>query len=276
MDRNEVYKALVPYLSRYGNGPFGASLLDQWRNANSAIGALGELEDVEDRELWESALNSQKAQAVAGSVLAGLGGAAQIYGMANDLSQIADTSVQEGQIANKAAIGTRDYSNNYQLMSAYDSLGNYQPDLSLDTLRGTTEQERIGGALSAGLAGAGAGMTIGGPWGAAIGFGVGTLGGILGNVANKTNAKWAQKGLQTDNLIADNYAVRNLGAQGDNLADAQSRLYKAHSMAEGGKMTTLEDFAKRVQQKQKDNSVTRSAGIVRTYCKGGVRIRIKR
>ena len=214
-----------------------------------------------------------------GNPLAILNGVTGVVNSMIQLSDIADTGYQQNQINQMGSIGRFNVNSYDQLFNQYGLIDSYQPDLSYDTIRGGSRQERFGNVLTSIGQGAAAGAQVGGPWGGVIGGALGLGAGAAGWLIGDQEAKSAQKRLMVDRYIASDNALQNLQARAENLADYNFRNQVPRVRAEGGnidrKQTSLKDFADSVTKRSKTNT-TDSAGVVREYCNGGVKIRIKR
>lgn len=196
----------------------------------------------------------------------------------NQIGDIADTSYQQSQINQMGNIGRFNVNSYDQLFNQYGLIDAYQPDLSYDKIRGGSFNERLGSTLSSTVGNAMAGAKIN-PW-RGVAMGAGTLLWDVGNWINgDREAENAQKRLMIDRNIAAGNALQNLEARAENLADYNFRNQVPRVRAEGGnidrKQTSLKDFADSLTKRAKTNTI-HSAGVVREYCNGGVKIRIKR
>lgn len=188
---------------------------------------------------------------------------------------LADTQQQQNMIDSMYGIGKTEFNSFDQLQNEWNRLDNLQPNLNWEDIRGGSFNERLGTTISSTLGNTIAGAKINPYLGAAMG--AGTLAWNLGNwVAGDQAATNTQKNLNLAAGIGENVATTNLAARGESLADYNSRNAVSHVAAKGGKITTLKEFSDGITKRAKANDTTRAAGIVREYCKGGVRIRIKR
>lgn len=198
-----------------------------------------------------------------------LNGVNGVLGASLPLSRTAQTYGFDYNLNNLSLSGTMDYSTNEQLMSDYDRT-NYGLYQDYNKVRGVSDGQVIGSALSSGLSGA---MTIG-RFLPGIGHGLGFLfgAGVAGASAeagkndalNKTTAGNLNVGLaRLDNS-------ENRQAQAEGIRERNYRFAQSNVAANGGKMETLEHFAERVLGKKS------SILPQRVLCKGGVRVKIKR
>ena len=211
--------------------------------------------------------------------LAILNGITGIVNNTMQLSDIADTDYQQSQINQMGNIGRFNVNSYDQLNNQYGLIDSYQPDLSYDTIRGGSQQERFGNLLTSVGQGAAAGAQVGGIWGGIAGGAIGLGAGVAGWLTGDRKAEDEQKRLRLESYIASDNALQNLQARAENLADYNFRNQVPRVQAEGGrierKQTSLKEFADSVTNRSKTNPA-HTAGIVREYCNGGVKIRIKR
>lgn len=286
MDDKELAKLLQGPLSTYTGGMFGPSLVDQYRNASAGIAKLDQLqnagelnEDTNQYGRYKASMRGQQGQAIVGGVITGLGAAAGIANTSVDLASIADTQQYQNQIDDLGRIGNLNYNSYDQLLMDYNRLSDNQPNFSYEDIRGKTDWEKAGGVLSAGLTGASAGMTIGGPLGAAIGGLAGLGAGAIGWIQGDNQAKARQALLNTNAQIANDTAQMNLQAAGERLNNNQHRYQMQNVVAKGGpirRQETIREFAARALRKPRAIGGEPSPKITRQYCNGGVKIRIKR
>lgn len=285
-----VNTRLAPALNTYtGNPFFGTPLRNQYRNANAGLaevsdmyndGLLGE-GDIADarRKILTSQLNSQKFDAVAGGITSGLGALSSIAATADSLGQIADTSGYYSQINNLAGIGSQGYSNAGQIASDYERVAGMRIDPEYDDIRNMSTGRAAAGIGSAALAGASAGMQIGGPVAAAIGGLIGIGGAALGLHNGNIAAKIEDNHLGTMADYATSVSQKNMEAGAEDQAQYNFRNGVSHRAAEGGQIRrqqSLQEFADMVLKRKTNNNITHSSNIVRTHCEGGTIIRIKK
>lgn len=223
-----------------------------------------------------SPLQNAMAGDIASGAIAGLGGLTNIIGTSMNMAQIGDTSQYDDAIADIKNIGQSNYTDFGQLSSDYARLSS--PNFDYDTIRGGSTAERIGGVGSSMLSGASAGLTIGGPWGAAAGALVGLGAGIGGWLAGDANAKTRMESLQVDAAIAQDDARRNLAAAGERMSEYNFRDGVSNVRKNGGNISrkqSIEDFAARVMKRPKVREGSPSV-VIRQHCKGGTMVRIKR
>ena len=283
MTYKEINDILQPVLGTYQGGTYGPSLINQYRNANLALGELKDLwyqGDITDDQLKavSSPLKGQKTNAAVSAGLTALNGITNIYSTADNLSSIANTSQYYNAISGIGTIGRGDYGSYEQLASEYGRLGS-QPNLDYDEIRGLNDWQKAGNVASSTLSGISAGATVGGPWGAAIGGVVGLGAGVYGWLTGDEKAKIEKNHLQKRALLATDAANQNLDAAGERLSQYNFRSGVSHVVADGGKIDrrqmSVKEFADAVLNKKRVNSVTHSSGLIRKHCKGGTMIRIK-
>ena len=204
-----------------------------------------------------------------------MGGITTIINNTKELASIADTSQQWNTIKDIGNVGQYGYSNYGQILNDYD-LYNLQPNLNYDDIRGGSTGERVGLVAQNTLEGFMAGAQTGNPWVAIGGAAVGLGAGIGGWLTGDEKARLEKTMLTQDTSRAKNIGYRNISAGIDNLQDYTFRNSLRNIAKEGGKMTTVKDFANRVLSKGKSNDATRSSGIIRERVDGGVKIKIKR
>lgn len=277
MTEKELNELLLKAQTHGGNH-FAAQIA----NANQGLKALNDIEGLDkDSDMYRKALgslNASKGSAIAGSAMSILGGATDMLNNAFNMSQIADTSKQQGMINDMDRIGSGSYGSFSQLGSAYDSLNAIQPDLGFDTIRGGSTGQRIGNVFSSTLSGAATGLTVGGPWGALAGAVVGLGSGVGGWLAGDAKARNEQRVLASQASQAQDAATSNLDAAGERLRDRQFRAGVVNSSSLGGKVErpTVKDFAKRALRRPRQRDFVQSGRVVRQRCDGGTMIRIKR
>lgn len=213
------------------------------------------------------------------SALAVMNGLTNIAGTTFGMMQTADTSQQRNAIRDISNIGTSQYGNYGQMLTDYDRLS-YTPSLRYEDIRGRSRGELAGDVFSNTLTGATTGLQVGGPWGALAGGIIGLGAGVGGVLAGNYNARQELRDLEANRYIASDRALQNLNAQLENYSDYNHRRNVAHRADMGGKIErkapTLQQFADSVVKRQKAHDSTRSSGIMRQYCKGGLKVRIKR
>lgn len=281
---NALWTSLSGALGNNKGGWYGTSFYDQYSNAQSGLNALNGLygnSDYSQDELNKAKyiFQGQKAGAVAGGITSGLGALGQIAGIATSLADIEDTPLYDYQINQLKSVGQYNYNSYDQIANAYNNLGYFQPDIDYDKIRGGSTGQRIAGLGSAALSGASAGLTIGGPWGALIGAGVGLIGAGAGWIKGSIDADRKYRDYTSDSRIAQINATENLGVQSNKIADYQFRAGISNRAESGGQIErrsqTLLEFSNSVLR-NKPSSSGQSSGIIRKHCKGGTMIRIKR
>lgn len=255
---------------------YDQSYLGQFKQAKSAFQTASDAGD----EAGMADAKSGMFSSAAGGVMAGLGGATTLLNNFQQLSQIADTSQQQGMIDDIYNLGRNDYSNYWQIQNDFNQL-NYKPNLDWDEIRGGSKGERAGLVAESTLSGAMTGLQIGGPWGAVAGAGVGLASGIGGWISGDRAADQEMTRLKTQTYLANDEAIKNMNARLEKFGNYQfkSGLYKNLS-AEGGpvrrRQQTIQEFADQVLRRQRTNDVSHSANFVREYTDGGVRIKFRR
>lgn len=276
---------ILAYSQKYGNGTFGGSLIDQYRNANAGLDTLNDMWDADknhsgisqyDYDANKAGFNASKGKAIAGMTTSILSGASDILGNTMRLGQIGDTSQYENSIRDIRDIGRHEYNDFNQISDAYNRLDNAMPNIDYMKVRGASDGERAGMVGSSILSGATTGMTVGGPWGAAVGAGVGALMAGYGIYSGNEEARLEELRLKNSARLASIYAKDDISAANENLSDYNFR--KATKREFGGYIQRMENerFVDTVLRRRRTNDVTRSLGIVRKHCKGGTMIRIKR
>lgn len=286
LENNELAKRLAEAYGNWGmNRSTGPSFIDQYRNAGLSLveldrlKAAGELKSDEQFQTYNSFLKGQQGQAVAGGVIAGLGGLTNIATTAIELGGIADTTQYQNQIDDLGNIGNQNYNSFGMLSSDYARLNRAQPQFSYQDIRGKTDGEVAGGIASSTLSGATTGLQIGGPWGALIGGVVGAGAGVAGWLTGDAKARREQATLRTNAALANDTAQVNLDAAGERLRENQHRYNMQNVAREGGslrKQETIEQFASRVLRKPRQRSASPSNRIVHQHCAGGTMIRFKK
>jgi len=208
-------------------------------------------------------------------ITAGLGvlnGVNGILGTSMRAAQINENPEFNVQLNDLRDYATRDYDNYEQLSEDMSRMNTgFQQDYG--KVRGMTNGQRWGAVGSSALAGAAAGSQFG--WiGSLVGGAIGAGAGILGVKTGDNRA-----GIQTryDNAqvgLARNNALATAASEHENIADFNHRGLASHVVRNGGQINTqtrqenIQQFANRVLGK-KSNLPTR------TYCKGGVMVKVK-
>ena len=267
---------------QYGNNWYGTSILDQYRNADKGLGYIRDNYDKLSDEAKTNAdslmsgMKAQKGQAVASGIATGLSGLSSIAGTALQSAQINDTSDTSARINDLGNVGLYGYSSYDQLQRDYNDT-NFNTPISYRDIRGMSGMEKAGAIGSSTLSGAMTGLQIGGPWGALAGAVIGAGAGVGGVLAGDTKARVQTDFLSNQAQIAANDAMANMGVAADYLGDRGARWRQAHMVAEGGKIhkQSLQQFADRVLGKGNPVGAPQTR-LVKTYCKGGVKISIKK
>lgn len=282
---NAELQQLLQGAGQFGMNQFGGpSFNDQFRNANAQMKTLKSLNigtDIsqEQFDAAKSGINSSKGSAVAGGIMAGLGGVTDILNNTFNMAQIADTSAMENQIAEVGQIGNQQYSSFDQLNSDYDRLAASPMSFDYKDIRGKTDGELVGGVLSSTMSGAAAGLTVGGPWGALAGAVVGLGSGIGGVLVGNNEARMKKDQMELDARSASDTARQNLSLANENLMDYNFRSGVSRRAELGGRIKRsnreFQTFANKVMRHTRTNDTTRSVLKVR-HGEGGTIVRIKR
>ena len=225
---------------------------------------------------YDQALNAQQTQAVAGGVIAGLNGATTLLSNAYKDSQIRDTSRQEGVISDLRDAGSYGYQNYDQLAGDY-ARTNFSPSFGYQEIRGMTEGQQAGSVATSTLSGAMTGLQIGGPWGALIGGVVGLGTGLGGVFYGNRDAKNRLRALNADAASAANDARMNFSSAHERIGDNIHRQNAVNAVARGGRIQTVKEYADKVLGTGPRQRSYRCGGsIQKTYCDGGLKIKIKR
>lgn len=267
-------------INQFGGPPFN----DQRRNANAQMKALKSLNigtDIsqEQFDAAKSGIQSSNSSAIAGGIMAGLGGITDILNNTFNMAKIADTSGMENQIAEVGQIGNQQYSSFDQLNSDYNRLAASPMNFDYKDIRGKTDGELVGGVLSSTMSGAATGLTVGGPWGALAGAVVGLGSGIGGVIAGNNEAKRKQAQLALDARVASETAQQNLSLANENLMDYNFRAGVSNRAEFGGRFDrgiTIQEFADRVMRKPRRMESPRTSSIIRLHGEDGTIVRIKR
>lgn len=270
----------------FGNAPVqsgGGSFYNQYKQAQGQLNTLKGLDASRfaegQKELFEGAINSAKADALAGGAVAGLNGLTSILNNGAQMSQISETPQYDNLLSQLNAIGNQDYNTFSSLSSGYERANSSQPNFDFDTVRGMDTGEKIGNVANSTLSGASAGMQIGGPVGAAIGAGVGLIAGGVSWIAGDKKAQQKLEQYQADARTASNNNSVNLASEAERLRTNQFRNGVQNRRASGGYIETadaLSSWSGNMMRRSKRNDVTRSAGLKRVHGNGGTIIRIKR
>lgn len=217
---------------------------------------------------------------IASKLTAGLGGITGMLTASNGSAEIADTSQQRDAINSMNAVGRGSYNSFDQIASDYGSIQSAQPDLDYDVIRGGSTGQRIGNTLSATMSGAAAGAKVGGVYGAIAGAAIGLGKGVVDWVTGNKLAESEQSILQSNKKMAQEIGSMRISNSADDLMTSNFNDAYANRAAQGGqlqrKTMNIRDFANAVLARRREADRTHSAGIVRTHCKGGTMIRIKR
>lgn len=228
----------------------------------------------------DQALRAQQGQAGAGGIITGLTGATTLLSNAYKDSQIRDTSMQEGQIADLARAGAYNYNNYDQLANDYAQT-NFNPQFSYQDIRGMTEGEQIGSVGTSALSGAMTGLQIGGPWGALAGLAVGGLTGLGGVFYGNRDAKNKYQSLNIDAGFAADAAQQNFAAAHERIGDNIHRQNAVNAVKNGGPISrqqSIKEYADRVLGKGGPMQRERKPSNVQRIMKNGgcvYRVKVK-
>jgi len=258
---------------------YNQSFLGSYQNAarlrnSEAIAA----NDDDSGYLMDQALRAQQGQAIAGGIVTGLTGATTLLSNAYKDSQIRDTSMQEGQIADLARAGAYNYSNYDQLANDYAQTNFGGPNINYQDIRGMTTGQQVGSVATSALSGAATGLQIGGPWGALIGGAVGGLTGLGGVIAGNRATETRRQTLALQADLAADSAQRNFEAAHERIGDNIHRRNAVNAVAEGGQIRrqSIQQFANRVLKKgavmQRDR---KPSNVQRIMTNGGCVYRVK-
>lgn len=263
---NEYISGLLGQAAVYGNN----SLLGDFRNARAGLGELERLHseyDFQDGTYYDKArvgLRNQQGSALAGMAVSGLTAAAGITDNAMQASHIQDTSRYENELRDYVDFGNYNYVNYDQL--ANDMSQNYlSPMPTYNDVRGMNGWEKAGNLASSALTGASAGMTIGGPWGAAIGAGVGLVSSGIGILAGDAKAEKKQQELQVKTAAAQHNSQMNFEAAHERIGGYNFRNGVANARGKGGEIDrkqSITNYANKFlgspqRRENKTSSVTR-------------------
>ena len=282
---NAELQQLLQGAGQFGINRFGGpSFNDQRRNANAQMRALNGLtigtDITQDQyDVTKAGIKASRNSAIAGGIMAGLSGAADIINNASNLSQIANTDTLQDQIDAVAEIGNTDYNSFDQLYSDYDRLAASPLRVDYQDVRGKTDGELIGGVASSALSGAATGFTVGGPVGAAIGGAIGLGAGVGGGLVGNTNARNKKAQLELNADIANQQAQRNLSLANEDMMEYDFRSGVSHRADQGGRIQrrerSIQDFAARALRKPRMREDYVSPISVK-HSQGGTIVRIKR
>lgn len=230
-----------------------ASAWGAWKKANDRLNGGGELSEQE-----KSYLTGVKKNAVASGIMSAAQGVNGILNPALQAAQIGDTTMYQYDIANVAELGTGPYYDWDQLGGDYANANLNIKPIDTDDVRGMSTKEKWGAGVTGALAGAQAGMAIGGPWGALAGGVLGAGAAAIGILSGNRKAEREAMSLNNQADIAQQYAKQNFGAAFERVADRQNRIGQSNIAAEGGKMSkaakskhmTIQQFADSVLSKQ--------------------------
>lgn len=239
MTEAEVMELLRNSFGTYSSTPLGPSYVDQFRNYDVARNALNSagVKDPATLNKANAVLGNYLTDSVAGAGLTTLNGVTGIFNAAKENASVADTTDLYNRFND---IRSREYG----FQSEEDIVENHArnsriiPRYNFDTFSGTDTWGKIKNTAGSTLTGATTGFQLGGPWGAAIGAGVGLLAGAgswaMGDYNAKLseiNAGKAERVARNDAAVINNTLTQNY--QNKSFAD------KVYNMgATGGKVNT--------------------------------------
>lgn len=290
MAHNEdIMRIIGPYANQYGNGYFGPSFADSYRNATAQRSALGDLVNDDDVisdgtvDMYDRALRAQQGQAIAGGIVSGLTGATSILTNAAQSAQIRDTSMQEGAIADLSRAGAYNYNNYDQLANDYAQTNFGGPNISYSDIRGMNTGQKIGSVGTSALQGAATGLQIGGPWGALIGGVVGLGAGLGGVFMGDSAARAKQNSLNLQADLASDSARQNFAAAHERIGDNMHGQNAVNAVAKGGliRRQSIQEYADKVLRARSTAPKMREhhgygGKIQRIKGENGLTIRIKK
>lgn len=279
-DRKQTLDYLQPYTGLYGNGPFGASYLDQYRNNQVQQWALqGKKSEIDPGvyKMFNNQFNAGKLNAGIGMGLSALQGIDSLASQAVNNSRINDQSQYYNMLDGISRVGTGNYNDYGQLMNEQQRLGNVGSQ-EYDDIRGMTGAQKVGSIASSTLTGLTAGSAFG-PVGTAVGAGIGFLSGAISTMTGDANARSEYEFGNAIRKQAIAQGQENVNAAKNYMDMTNSHRNIMRSRAEGGKIEkkqlTVKEFADLVLNRQRSNDSSRSAGIVHRKCNGGTMVRIK-
>ena len=270
-----------------GNPYFGTTYADQWRNSNAGLGVLRQYqpETTLERQQFDalnSGLRSMRGNAIAGGVLTGLTGAANIAGNAMNAARLQDTTHIENQIGDLHRAGAYNYNNFDQLANDMANT-NFGVNVDYEDIRGMggkgVTKEKVGAVGGSALSGAASGMQIGGPLGAAIGGVIGAGAGLWGVLSGDAKARNEEKYLNLQAQLAQDAAQNNFEAAHERISDEQNRYKMVNAVATGGKIArrrqSIIEYANKVT-KTPQRKEFRPRGIVGYRSEGGFVVRLNK
>lgn len=228
-----------------------------------------------ERNAWETRFND-----ILSGGIGALSGISGMIGVGQQLQDVQETPWFDAQLYDMRSLGSRDYNDANGLANEM-AQNNYGLRQTYEDRRGLTKGQEAGLIGASALSGAAAGHSIGknfGLIGDIVGTGIGLFGGGISGWLNMNEGRRAAR-IQTgyDNSLV-NVAQNNAGltyqSEGEEIADFNHRGLASHVVRNGGQINTqtrqenIQQFANRVLGK-KSNLPTR------TYCKGGVMVKVK-
>lgn len=274
------YSDVMSQLQHTLSADYGGGYLGQYRSAQRGLRELpGMSSNPADSANLASGLKAMRANAALGAGLTALGGATQIYDIANNISQVRDISGHKTLLDEYGRIGANNYSSQEDIDAEWERLNNIV-SITKEDLRGATKGQKWGSVGSAALAGAAAGTAINPGIGTAVGAGLGAIaagvGVLTGDRANDRNYRY----LSLYDDVSHESAQLNLNAAQENYNENLYRQRAVNIGANGGpmpkKLPSMGDFANKVLSQRSATPNGRRNTIVRQKCDGGMLIRIKR
>ena len=288
MTYDEIYKRIMDGLGTHQGGVFGTSYIDSAANYGAAKRQLKALyadktngiTDADFKNIKRSLNGAQATQIVNGAATA-IQGLTGIASTAAGLSENADIRDRIGQYAAAGNIGRRDYTDFSQIANDVNSIEASLPMASTaQQIYGKTNADKVLGVGSTTLQGITSGAAVGGLPGAIAGVVIGLGAGLFGMGQGEANAQLKADYEKNYRANAIRSAYNNVRNSHEKLLDSSYNAAYGHIAKRGGRierrMPTAKEFAGRILSSQASNDVSHSANISRQYCKGGLRIRIKR
>lgn len=204
-----------------------------------------------------------------GSSLGAIGGAVTSIAEAGiNNAKIMDTSGIQSSI-NDTANTQFDYNDYDSLMSAYDPFSINKSNYTRKDVRGQSTGQLLTSTLGAGLSGASAGASVGGPWGAVIGGAVGLLGGGAGWITGGVKAKREAERLNKEAEIANNTYLASYSNNASNISQSMFNSAALNIASEGGQLDTYDQSKVNVRNFKMKHKKSRYKGFGNYYAYGG-------
>ena len=276
-----VNNLLVPYQTTYK----GDSLLNQYNNArlsqlqldalrSNPYNIYGRVSDYDYATLSDE-YGSQMTDAGINTGLSSLMGIGSIGNNMRNSTEVNSLDYLGGRAEDISRTGTRGYNSFGQIHNDWNQLGGYSVP-EFDDVRGRSDKDKLMGTLSSGLAGFQMGNAIGGPvLGAVTGL-AGAGAQIIADDIGDRNAENEIAHRRRQLSIGRATGSLNLNAANEGMTQYKFNKGVVNAARDGGKIMTVKEFADKVLGNSRNNDVSRSAGIRKEYCKGGLKISIKR